>query len=274
MQDTQTTQYAPPREQSASGAARPLGLGALFASLVAIAIGLGVWAGIFAGLVFAASFVYDGLDGFSDLIEAYDRFDLGRLASDDAAQRILFAGGAFIYLSALASLLTVARLIGKANAADLLGWRGPWPAISRTGWTLIALAPVYHIVAGVTLRYFYPDFAPWLIAPRDGLSLILSFLMIVILAPLVEELLFRGWIFGSLRARFSAGAAILVTTFLFAIVHWDNTGLYPLAVLAPGFVLSVIRERTGSTKAAVLGHAIYNFAGWLLLVLAGAFLLR
>ena len=52
-------------------------------------------------------------------------------------------------------------------------------------------------------------------------------------------------------------------------MHWDETGLYPLAVLVPGFVLSLIRERTGSVKAAVLAHGVYNFVGWLLLILAG-----
>ncbi len=51
-------------------------------------------------------------------------------------------------------------------------------------------------------------------------------------------------------------------------------GALPVAVLAPGFVLSVLRERSGSVKPAVLGHAIYNLIGWLLLVLAGLFLTR
>jgi membrane protease YdiL (CAAX protease family) len=187
---------------------------------------------------------------------------------------LIFAGGGLIYLSAAASLLTLARLFGKGDAAAMLGWTGVWPAIMRTGWLLIFCALLYHIVAGATLRYFFPEFALWIIPPRDAMALILSFVMIVILAPLVEELLFRGWIFGSLRARFSAGVTILVTAVLFAIVHMDPTGLYPLAVLAPGLVLSVIRERTGSVKGAILAHAIYNGIGWLLLVFATAFFLR
>jgi membrane protease YdiL (CAAX protease family) len=259
-------------EQNAG--ARPVGLLALLLSLIAIALGMALWFGVFVALVFAGALLVDGMTGVNDLIENFDRFGPSRLGSDGGAQRALFGAGALIYLAALASLLTVARLFGGRQAADLLGWRGAWPKINRTGWLLIACAPLYHIGAGAILRYFFPDFALWLIPPRDVVALALSFLMIVILAPLAEELLFRGWIFGSLRARFSAAVAILVATFLFAIVHWDPTGLYPVAVLAPGFVLSILRERSGSVKPAVLGHAIYNLIGWLLLVLAGLFLTR
>jgi membrane protease YdiL (CAAX protease family) len=259
-------------EQNAG--ARPVGLLMLLLSLVAIVLGMALWFGVFVSLVFAGAMLFDGMAGVNDLIENFDRFGPFRLGSDSGAQRALFAAGALIYLSALASLLMVARLFGGRQAADLLGWRGAWPRINRAGWLLIACAPLYHIGAGAVLRYFFPDFALWLIPPRDVVALALSFVMIVVLAPLVEELLFRGWIFGPLRARFSAAFTILATALLFAIVHWDPTGLYPVAVLAPGLVLSILRERSGSVKPAVLGHAIYNLIGWLLLVLAGLFLTR
>ena len=65
-----------------------------------------------------------------------------------------------------------------------------------------------------------------------------------------------------------------MTAVLFAIVHMDPTGFYPVAVLAPGLALSVIRERTGSVKGAVLANALDNGIGWLLLVFATALFLR
>ncbi len=251
-----------------------LGLLGLLASLVALALGIGVWLGIFAGIIFAGAVLFDGMASVNALIDDFGRFDPLRLGSDIGAQRALFAGGVLVYLATVASLVTIARLMGKGQAAGMLGWTGSWPAITRIGWLLIACAAAYHILAGAALRYFFPEFALWLIPPRDALALILSFVMIVILAPLAEELLFRGWIFGSLRARFSAGVTILATAVLFAVVHMDPTGLYPVAVLAPGFILSVIRERTGSVKPAVLAHAIYNGVGWLLLLFTTAFFVR
>ncbi|MFN3892267.1 MAG: lysostaphin resistance A-like protein [Beijerinckiaceae bacterium] len=268
MTGAQATQTGSTPEDG-SEAARPLRLPVLFASFIAIGVGMGLWFAIFGAVVFAGAYLYDGMEGFNRLVSNFERFDLALLGSDNVAQRVLFAAGALIYVSALASIVTVALVIGRARAFDLLGWRGAWPRITRTGWILIALAPVYHILAGALLRYFFPNFALWLIPPKDIGALALSFLMIVVLAPLTEELLFRGWIFGALRARFSARFTVLATAFLFAIVHWDQTGLYPVAVLAPGFVLSVIRERTDSVKPAVMAHAIYNLIGWLLLVLAG-----
>lgn len=258
---------APPRPE-------PIGAGAFVASMIAFIVGLALWTGVFAAAVYVGAIVWDGGRGLDNLIDGFEGFDPVRLRNDPAAQQALFALGAVVYLAAIASLVTVAGLFAKGRAAESLGWTGPWPRLSRTGWILVACAPLYHIAAGVTLRYFYPDFSLWLISPRDPAALALSFAMIVILAPVTEELMFRGWIFGALRARLSAGATVLVTTFLFAIVHWDATGLYPIAVLAPGFVLSLLRERTGSVKAAVMGHAIYNMIGWLLLVLAGLFLLK
>ncbi|MBX9759778.1 MAG: CPBP family intramembrane metalloprotease [Beijerinckiaceae bacterium] len=259
MEDQQTSQTPP----------KPRGLVWLLASLVFMGVAALAWFAIFSGFIFALSWLKDGAGAYNALVSQFETFDPRLLASDAVAQRLLFAGGSLMYLAALAGLLTGAHYFGGRDAGDRLGWRGAWPRMTRTGWILLALAPVYHIVAGATLRYFFPEFNAWLIAPRDPLALAMSFLMIVVLAPLVEELLFRGWIFGVLRARFSATFAILAVTFLFAVVHFDQTGLYPLAVLAPGFVLTLIRERTGACKASVLAHGIYNFAGWLLLVLAG-----
>lgn len=271
MEDQHTLQQTAPQPQIAP---KPPGLLRLLASLVFMGVAALAWFAIFSGFIFALSWLKDGSGGYNALVSQFEMFDPRQLASDAGAQRLLFAGGCLMYLSALAGLLTGAHYFGGRDAGDMLGWRGSWPAMTRTGWILVALAPVYHVVAGVTLRYFFPDFASWLIAPRDPVALAMSFLMIVVLAPLVEELFFRGWLFGALRARLAAGPTILLATFLFAIVHWDETGLYPVAVLVPGFVLSLVRERTGSVKGSVLAHGVYNFVGWALLILAGFLFLK
>jgi membrane protease YdiL (CAAX protease family) len=265
---TSQDQVIPPQSSP-----RPPGLLRLLVSVVFMGVAALAWFAIFCGVIFALSWVKDGPGGFNAIVSRFESFDARMLAVDAGAQRLLFAAGCLMYLSAFAGVLTGAHYFGGRDAGDMLGWRGAWPRMTRTAWTLVALAPLYHIGAGFTLRYFFPDFAAWLIAPRDLLALAMSFLMIVVLAPLVEELFFRGWLFGALRARVGAGATVLITTFLFAIVHWDQTGLYPLAVLVPGFVLSVIRERTGSVKGAVLAHGVYNFVGWLLLIIMGFLLL-
>jgi membrane protease YdiL (CAAX protease family) len=168
-----------------------------------------------------------------------------------------------LYASAIGGVLSAARLWGGVHFRDLIAWHGPYPRLRWRYWPWLLAIPLYHLAAGTVLRLLYPEFSMHLRLPGEPLALALSFLAIVILAPLAEELFFRGWLYGTLRARLSANVAILACAFIFAIAHWDGMGLYPLAVFAPGLVLTILRERTGSAKASFMGHAIYNFAGWI-----------
>jgi membrane protease YdiL (CAAX protease family) len=83
------------------------------------------------------------------------------------------------------------------------------------------------------------------------------FLIIIracILAPLTEELLFRGLLFGWLRGRFSAALTIFVTALLFTVMHYYPI-LFPLAFLF-GAVSGWVRERTGSSLNFVIAHIL------------------
>ena len=75
-----------------------------------------------------------------------------------------------------------------------------------------------------------------------------------ILAPLTEELLFRGLLFGWLRRRFSATFTILITSLLFTGMHYYLI-LFPLAILF-GAVSGWVRERTGSSFNFVIAHIL------------------
>jgi membrane protease YdiL (CAAX protease family) len=89
-----------------------------------------------------------------------------------------------------------------------------------------------------------------------------------IYAPLVEETIYRGFLWRGLAAsRLGNGGALLITSFLFAAVHYryyiqDGTFL-PGAFLSPflsGLVFGWIRWRTGSTIAAMITHSTSNTA--------------
>lgn len=86
-----------------------------------------------------------------------------------------------------------------------------------------------------------------------------------VLAPLGEELLFRGALFGWLRRRLHAGATITVTAALFAAIHMMPV-LLPLTFIF-GLGFGWIRERTGSTTPAFIMHVVNNVA-----LIAGAYL--
>ena len=81
-------------------------------------------------------------------------------------------------------------------------------------------------------------------------------LRIVIIAPIVEELIFRGVIMSGFSRNYHPVFAIFFSALLFALFHL-NPWQFP-AAFALGLILGWIRIRTGSVLACIAGHAIHN----------------
>jgi membrane protease YdiL (CAAX protease family) len=81
-------------------------------------------------------------------------------------------------------------------------------------------------------------------------------LRIVIIAPVIEELIFRGVIMNGFIRNYSKPGAILYSALLFAMFHL-NPWQFP-ATFFLGIVLGFVRIRTKSVLACILGHAIHN----------------
>ena len=79
----------------------------------------------------------------------------------------------------------------------------------------------------------------------------------VIAAPLAEEFIFRGLVFGGLRRSMELAPSMLLSAALFAVVHPPGSML-PVFVLGLG--TAFVFERTRSLMAPVLMHAVYNAA--------------
>jgi tetratricopeptide (TPR) repeat protein len=94
--------------------------------------------------------------------------------------------------------------------------------------------------------------APWLTA-----------LSVVMLAPMSEEILFRGILYGALENRLQAKWVIVITGAVFAFVHLQ--ALYFLPLFGMGIVLGWVRHKTGSLTASFLIHSLNN--GFALLAL-------
>lgn len=85
---------------------------------------------------------------------------------------------------------------------------------------------------------------------------ILAFLSLVIVAPIAEEVLFRGYLLGKLRKYAPLWLSILITSVLFAVVHFQwNVGI---DVFVLSIVLCLLRVYTGSLWAPILLHMIKN----------------
>ncbi len=81
-------------------------------------------------------------------------------------------------------------------------------------------------------------------------------ILIVLLAPLGEEILFRGWLFQGLRRRFSFRKAAAISSAMFAWAH-----VYPInmpGIFVAGLLLANVYERRRSLLASMAAHATLN----------------
>ena len=80
----------------------------------------------------------------------------------------------------------------------------------------------------------------------------------VILAPVIEEALFRGLLFTGLRNHLGLIWALLISATAFAGFHFENGPLFMLFILPTGFVLGYVREWSGNISLGILLHALMN----------------
>ena len=78
----------------------------------------------------------------------------------------------------------------------------------------------------------------------------------LILAPISEELLFRGLLLPALARRAGTGAAIVASSFLFALIHFHVPSLVPLFVFSVALSLAYIYTR--SIVVPIVMHGIFN----------------
>lgn len=173
-------------------------------------------------------------------------------------------GGAVIYATALLVVFGVPWLVKKRRTTkEDLG-------IQRSlGWMDIVWAPaglIVYFIATALVAAFAMAFLPFVDydqAQNTGfagvstqLEYTLAFMSLVVIAPIAEELLFRGYLFGKLRKHTPLWISILITSLLFAIVHFQwNVGI---DVFVLSIVLCLLRVVSGSIWPAILLHMLKN----------------
>jgi uncharacterized protein len=122
------------------------------------------------------------------------------------------------------------------------------------------------LITGVLEFILYKSFAidifadtAWL---REGLTsptALGTFVIAVILAPLWEELAFRGFLLSALaKTRLGFWGAALISNSLWASLHGMYSWAGLVSVFVAGLILSWLVWRTGSIKPAIVTHAIGN----------------
>jgi uncharacterized protein len=149
--------------------------------------------------------------------------------------------------------------------ALMRGARGPREVLDRLGvrkfeasalgW--MALAFVFYLAFTIFYSLVITEPKQKDIAESFGPTGI-QILLIVIAAPISEEVCFRGMLFGGLREKLPRLAAALITGLVFGGLHalTGVTAVPPLIVF--GFLLALLYEKTGSIVPGILLHMLNN----------------
>lgn len=136
-------------------------------------------------------------------------------------------------------------------------------------WTDIGLAPLAYIVYAVAIYVILHFITSWMpgfpidqtqdigfTAYGSRIDTILAFVTLVVMAPIAEEVLFRGYLYGKLKNSIPAIVAAIAASLLFALAHGQwNVGV---DVFVLSMILCGLRSLTGSIWAGILVHMIKN----------------
>lgn len=95
-----------------------------------------------------------------------------------------------------------------------------------------------------------------------GLDMLIVGLVVVVAAPICEEIFFRGYLYPAMRRRLSLWAAVLLNAFLFSLVHFSILGL--LSRTLAGIVFCLLYEYNDNLASPIFAHAINNFVAFFL----------
>ncbi len=188
-----------------------------------------------------------------------------------------------IYSLTIFVVIVLPKKLKKGNSSrEELGFTR-WPV-----WSDLLLAPagfvVYAIISGllVSAANFIPGFNTGQIQDtgfsqlQTQFELVLAFLTLVVLAPIAEETLFRGYLFGKLKKTIPVWVAALITSVLFGLVHIAFSASPNWPLVLDTFILSLmlcaLRQVSGSLWPSILVHMIKNGLAFYLLFLSPALL--
>ncbi|MCK5772339.1 MAG: CPBP family intramembrane metalloprotease [Thermoplasmata archaeon] len=142
----------------------------------------------------------------------------------------------------------------KASLDDMFKGKGTLKYSLIGGGILIPVSFISGFVAGELGASEGPvsTIMSGAVGPQIG-ALIIS---VSLLAPLSEEIFFRGYLFGALEKKLGGNPAILITAVIFGLAHFNLVLFIPIFLM--GLVLGWMRERTGSILPSILVHSMNN----------------
>ncbi|HEY9264855.1 MAG TPA: CPBP family intramembrane glutamic endopeptidase [Mycobacterium sp.] len=200
------------------------------------------------------------------------------------ALAVLFGGQRAVAVSTVVLVVAVPTLLAAAVAILASKVRGNGPLIDlrlQWSWRSAGLGTLFGLGG---LFVTLPAAALWLsVVGEDANSAagavfgavrgtwawaVVVFVVVVFVAPVCEEILYRGLLWGAVERRWGRGAALLVTTVVFAIAHLELTRIPLLLVVA--LPIGLARFFVGDLTASILAHQVTNLLPGLVLMLTVA----
>ena len=186
----------------------------------------------------------------------YGRFSGSKSSGNEVYQYSAFAGGMVVYLIWLGAVLWIA-----SGNWSLLALRRPSSISRAAGLAVAAVAAIYVLEAIVSVIPLPESpgkeqgLAPTHWEPAHAGAFAANIVLFAVVAPIVEELTFRG-LGQSLLAFLGQWPSILLVGLAFGLAH----GLVEaLLVLVPfGIALAWLRSRTDSVYPGMVVHALFN----------------
>lgn len=168
--------------------------------------------------------------------------------------------------------LTVGFVFWRIDPASWLGlrWQG-WTMQNRLLWIFIATPIITGLLIGGMVLLHVLKYMEWMeslgVEPiqesvkvlqqsKDTMVVILMSLAAVVVAPVCEEIIFRGYLFGVAKKFAGTGIAIVCSGLIFAAAHGNLTALLPLTVVGMG--LAVVYDYTKCIWAPIAVHLCFN----------------
>ena len=197
-------------------------------------------------------------------------FVMSWLASWWPYERILLYVNGFITQGMFLVIVLAIMRVRKWTWRDL-GWRDVKGRYAVSVFTFYILTWIVNIFYAVYLyqQGFTPpetDVYTKLLGDANWLTFTLNLILAGMLAPVIEETMFRGIIFGSLQTYMGRWTAAAVSAAIFSALHLQSYGFIPRFVL--GMVLAYLVMKHNSLKPAIALHAVNNIVALSLVALA------
>ena len=154
----------------------------------------------------------------------------------------------------------VAALIALSIAMAPMGWAAvPALGFRRVGWRPLVLGSVVALALSIAVSQFGLEpqgIKEAMDVVREPGMLVPSLAVIAGLAPLVEELVFRGLFYGWVAGRWGTVAAWIVSSLAFAAAHIEPAHIILVLPLALWF--GWLRRRTDSLLPSLVAHMVNN----------------